>query len=64
VLNSGHPLVSRALGLQTSHPLASVVRLLAWNALVGAGAVLSAEARRQQQEDLAWIGETLGGRPG
>jgi 2-keto-3-deoxy-6-phosphogluconate aldolase len=56
--------VSRALGLQTSHPLASVVRLLAWNALVGAGAVLSAEARRQQQEDLAWIGETLGGRPG
>jgi hypothetical protein len=26
--------------------------------------VLSAEARRQQQEDLAWIGETLGGRPG
>ena len=64
VLNSGHPLVSRALGLQTSHPLASVVRLLAWNALVGAGAVLSAEARRLQQEDLAWIGETLGGRPG
>lgn len=63
VLNSGHPLVSRALGLQTSHPLASVVRLLAWNALTTAGGVLPAEARRQQHDDLDWIGEALGGRP-
>jgi len=64
LLNSGHPLVARALEVQTSHPLASVVRLLAWNALTTAGAVLPPEARRQQEQDLAWIGETLGGRPG
>jgi hypothetical protein len=59
LLNRGHRLVSRALGHKTSHPLASVLRLLVMNALTAAGAPLAAAAQAQQALDLDWIAETL-----
>lgn len=64
LLNTGHRLVSRALSQKTSHPLASVLRLLVINALSTAGATLPPEARRHQEGDLDWIAETLWAKPG
>jgi hypothetical protein len=64
LLNTGHQLVSRALSQKTSHPLASVLRLLVINALGAAGATLPADARRHQDADLDWIAEALWARPG
>jgi hypothetical protein len=64
LLNTGHRLVSRALAQKTSHPLASVLRLLVINALSTAGATLPPEARRHQEGDLDWIAETLWAKPG
>jgi molecular chaperone HtpG len=62
VLNRSHRLVSRALSQKTSHPLASVLRLLVFNALNAAGAAIPAPARGQQTDDLDWIAEALWGR--
>jgi molecular chaperone HtpG len=62
LLNRGHRLVARALSQKTSHPLASVLRLLVMNALTAAGAPLAAGAQSQQAEDLDWIAETLWGK--
>lgn len=62
MLNRGHRLVGRALSQKTSHPLASVVRLLTFNALNAAGAAIPRPAQRLQVEDLDWIGEALWGR--
>jgi hypothetical protein len=45
-----------------THPLASVVRLLVFNALNAAGAAIPRAAQRLQVEDLDWIGEALWGR--
>jgi molecular chaperone HtpG len=62
MLNRAHRIVGRALSMRTTHPLASVVRLLAFNALNAAGAAVPRDAQRLQVEDLDWIGEALGGR--
>ncbi len=62
LLNRRHPLVARAMAQKTSHPLASVLRLLVINALSTAGATMTAEARRNQGEDLEWIADVLGTR--
>jgi hypothetical protein len=64
VLNRSHRLVSRALSQKTSHPLASVLRLLVFNALSAAGAAIPGTARSQQTDDLDWIAEALWGRGG
>ncbi|HZN63801.1 MAG TPA: hypothetical protein VFB66_00745 [Tepidisphaeraceae bacterium] len=64
LLNTGHRLVSRALAQKTSHPLASVLRLLVVNALSTAGANLPPEARRHQDADLDWVAEALWAKPG
>ena len=64
LLNTAHPLVSRALSQKTSHPLASVLRVLVINAVTSAGATLPPEARRSQDQDLNWIAETLWTRGG
>ncbi|WP_422928023.1 ATP-binding protein [Singulisphaera sp. PoT] len=62
LLNRRHKLVGRALQRKTSHPLASVLRLLVNNALGAAGAAPTRAAQRQQDEDLDWIAEALWGR--
>jgi molecular chaperone HtpG len=62
VLNRNHRLVARALSQKTSHPLASVLRLLVFNALNAAGAPIPHNARTQQTDDLDWIAEALWGR--
>jgi HSP90 family molecular chaperone len=62
VLNTNHRLVSRALSQKTSHPLASVLRLLVLNALNAAGAAIPRNAQLQQVDDLDWIAESLWGR--
>ena len=62
LLNTRHPLVGRALAQSTSHPLASVLRLLVVNALSTAGATLPADARRAQEHDLGWVADVLGSR--
>ncbi|MEZ6125107.1 MAG: hypothetical protein R3C49_18325 [Planctomycetaceae bacterium] len=62
ILNTGHPLVRRALSQRTGTPLASVLRLLVVNALSSAGASIEAAARNKQVEDLDWIAEALWGR--
>jgi HSP90 family molecular chaperone len=59
LLNRKHPLVKRALDQKSSHPLASVLRLLVTQSLAAAGATVPDEARRQQAEDLDWVGEAL-----
>ncbi len=62
LLNRRHRLVGRALEQSTSHPLASVLRLLVGHALSAAGAAPSRSALKQQDEDLNWIAEALWGR--
>lgn len=62
ILNRDHRLVGRALQQSTSHPLASVLRLLVINALNSAGASVNSEAYQQQAHDLDWIAETLWGK--
>jgi hypothetical protein len=62
VLNLAHSLIKNALGHSTSHPLASVLRLLVINALTAAGATITADARRQQAGDLDWIAQTIGAK--
>ncbi|HET6247091.1 MAG TPA: hypothetical protein VFE47_05270 [Tepidisphaeraceae bacterium] len=62
VLNLAHALVKNALAQSSSHPLASVLRLLVINALTSAGATITAEVRRQQAGDLDWIAQTIGAR--
>jgi HSP90 family molecular chaperone len=62
VLNTNHRLVARALSQKTSHPLASVLRLLVLNALNAAGAAIPRTAQLQQVDDLDWIAEALWGR--
>jgi HSP90 family molecular chaperone len=62
LLNRNHRLVGRALTQKTSHPLASVLRLLVINALGAAGAAVNRAAQAQQVEDLAWVAEALWGR--
>ncbi len=62
LLNRDHRLVGRALQQSTSHPLASVLRLLVISALNSAGASVNTEAYQQQASDLDWIAETLWGR--
>ncbi len=62
LLNRNHRLVSRALSKSTSHPLASVLRLLVLGALSSAGATVDRDAHQQQADDLDWIAEALWGR--
>ncbi len=62
LLNRSHRLVSRALAKSTSHPLASVLRLLVLNALNSAGATVDRAAHQQQADDLDWIAEARWGR--
>jgi molecular chaperone HtpG len=62
LLNRNHRLVRRALSQKTSSPLASVLRLLVFNALSTAGSALPRDAQRQQVEDLDWIAEALWGK--
>lgn len=62
LLNRRHRLVGRALEQSTRMPLASVLRLLAFDALSSAGAVLEPAAQRMHAEDLDWIAEALWGR--
>ena len=62
LLNRNHPLVARALEQSVKSPLASVLRLLVYNALGAAGASPPAEARAQQSGDLEWIADALWGR--
>ncbi len=62
LLNRNHRLVSRALSKSTSHPLASVLRLLVLGALNSAGATVDRPAHQQQADDLDWIAEALWGR--
>lgn len=62
LLNRNHRLVERALEKSTSHPLASVLRLLVMNALSSAGAVVDRGAYQTQADDLDWIAEALWGR--
>src|SRR5262249_1190356 len=62
LLNRNHRLVGRALSQKTSHPLASVLRLLVINALGAAGAAVNRATQSQQVEDLAWVAEALWGR--
>lgn len=62
LLNRNHRLVARALSKSTSHPLASVLRLLVLGALNSAGATVDRAAHQQQSDDLDWIAEALWGR--
>jgi HSP90 family molecular chaperone len=62
LLNRGHPLVKRALSQKSTHPLASVLRVLVTNALTAAGATTPAEGRRVMAEDLDWVAEALWAR--
>jgi len=62
VLNRDHRLVGRALEQNTGSPLASVLRLMVWNALNAAGAAISRAAQQQQAEDLDWIADALWGK--
>lgn len=62
LLNRNHRLVKRALGQKTTSPLASVLRLLVFNALIAAGAAIDRPAQQQQIEDLDWIAEALWGK--
>lgn len=62
VLNRNHQLVKRALSQKSSHPLASVLRMLVVNALAAAGAAVPPAAQRLQAEDLDWVAEALWAR--
>ncbi len=62
LLNVNHRLVRHALEQSTSHPLASVLRLLAFQALSQAGATLSRQVSERQMEDLDWIADALWNR--
>ena len=62
VLNRGHALVKRALSQSTSHPLASVLRMLVVNGLAAAGAAVRPAAQRLQSDDLNWVAEALWAR--
>jgi molecular chaperone HtpG len=62
LLNRNHRLVARALEQSVKSPLASVLRLLVYNALASAGASLPAEARSLQADDLEWIADALWGK--
>lgn len=62
ILNLNHSLVRQALTESTASPLAGILRLLAVNALSGAGASIPQAALTQQSDDLAWIAETMKSR--
>ena len=59
LLNRDHDLVRRALAQSVSHPLASVLRLLVFNALTVAGASIAPQARRLYAEDLGWVSDAI-----
>jgi hypothetical protein len=59
LINRSHPLVSRAMAQKTSHPLASVLRLLVFNALSAAGATPQQAGRDHVSQDLEWIADAL-----
>ena len=59
VLNRKHRLVRSALKGNTSHPLASVLRIIVINALLSAGASVGRQLQSQQRDDLNWIAEAL-----
>jgi hypothetical protein len=59
LLNRGHPLIRGALENKTSHPLASVLRVLVANALASAGAAPTEASRQHIADDLQWIAEAL-----
>jgi molecular chaperone HtpG len=61
LLNRKHKLVARALGRKTSHPLASVLRLLVYQSLEAAGATLPQQAQRVRAADLEWVSDALSG---
>lgn len=62
VLNRNHRMVRRALEQKTSSPLASVLRMLAHQALATAGASLPRAAQTLQVDDLEWIADALWGK--
>ena len=62
LLNRKHPLVGQALQQSIHHPLASVLRLLTFNALATAGAAVTSASQRLQAEDLDWIAQALASR--
>jgi HSP90 family molecular chaperone len=59
LLNRSHPMVAAALSQKTSHPLASMLRVLVANALASAGAAQNEESRKRVAHDLDWISEVL-----
>jgi molecular chaperone HtpG len=59
ILNRRQPLVQRALAGSIHSPLASILRLLAHNALTIAGAKLNTEDHAIVSKDLDWIAETI-----
>lgn len=61
LLNRRHPLVERALEKATNLPLASVLRVLVFQAVQAAGAQLPREAHEQIDADLQWVAEALYG---
>ena len=62
LLNRRHALVGQALRQSIHHPLASVLRLLAFNALATAGASATSASQRLQADDLDWLAQALAGR--
>lgn len=62
ILNTNHRLVARALSQTTNSPLASILRLLVYQALTAAGGSVPDEARRDQIQDLDWLTEVLWGK--
>lgn len=64
LLNRNHRIVARALQKGQTHPLASVLRVLARNALIAAGAAVDRAGLARQAEDLDWIADALWGRDG
>ena len=59
LLNRHNRLVSQALERSTSHPLASVLRVLVYQAIQTAGVQLTRDSNEQIDADLSWIAETL-----
>lgn len=61
LLNRSHPLVVRALEKSVDVPLASVLRVLVFQAVQSAGAQLPRQARELVDADLQWVAEALYG---
>jgi len=59
VLNRKHRLVRSTLKTNTSHPMASVLRIIVINALLSAGATIGSRMQKQERDDLDWIAEVL-----